>query len=56
MAFSMMGGFWALELKHAGDKVILRVNRTGVHLIHDDKVEIRDAAHLRGKGSGGNHR
>ena len=35
MAYSMMGGFWAPELKYAGY----------------DKVEIRDASHLRGKGA-----
>ncbi|HSG05456.1 MAG TPA: aldehyde ferredoxin oxidoreductase N-terminal domain-containing protein, partial [Nitrospiria bacterium] len=54
MAFSMMGGFWAPELKHAGyDKVILRGKSPKLVYIwiHDDKVEIRDAAHLRGKGS-----
>ncbi|MBW2368500.1 MAG: aldehyde dehydrogenase [Deltaproteobacteria bacterium] len=54
MAFSMMGGFWAPELKHAGyDKVILRGKSPDlVYLwIHNDKVEIRDAAHLKGKGS-----
>uniref|UniRef100_A0A7C4RR17 Aldehyde dehydrogenase n=1 Tax=Desulfatirhabdium butyrativorans TaxID=340467 RepID=A0A7C4RR17_9BACT len=54
MAFSMMGGFWAPELKFAGyDKVILRgksSNLVYIH-IHDDKVEIRDAAHLKGKGA-----
>ena len=54
MAFSMMGGFWAPELKHAGyDKVILRGKSPDlVYLwINNDKVEIRDAAHLRGKGA-----
>ena len=54
MAFSMMGGFWAPELKYAGyDKVILRgKSKKLVYLwIHNDKVEIRDAAHLQGKGS-----
>ena len=54
MAFSMMGGFWAPELKYAGyDKVILSGKSPDlVYLwIHDDKVEIRDASHLRGKGS-----
>jgi benzoyl-CoA reductase subunit BamB len=54
MAFSMMGGFWAPELKHAGyDKVILRGKSPQlVYLwINDDQVEIRDAAHLAGKGS-----
>jgi benzoyl-CoA reductase subunit BamB len=54
MAFSMMGGFWAPELKYAGyDKVILRGKSPDlVYLwIKDDKVEIRDAAHLQGKGA-----
>ena len=54
MAFSMMGGFWAPELKYAGyDKVILRGKSPElVYLwIHNDKVEIRDASHLQGKGS-----
>jgi benzoyl-CoA reductase subunit BamB len=54
MAFSMMGGFWAPELKYAGyDKVILRgKSKKLVYLwIHNDKVEIRDASHLQGKGS-----
>jgi benzoyl-CoA reductase subunit BamB len=54
MAFSMMGGFWAPELKYAGyDKVILRGKSPDlVYLwINNDKVEIRDASHLRGKGA-----
>ena len=54
MAFSMMGGFWAPELKHAGyDKVILRGKSPNlVYLwINNDKVEIRDASHLKGKGA-----
>ena len=54
MAFSMMGGFWAPELKHAGyDKVILRGKSPGlVYLwINNDRVEIRDAGHLQGKGA-----
>ena len=54
MAFSMMGGFWAPELKYAGyDKVILRGKSPDlVYLwIKDDKVELRDAAHLQGKGA-----
>ena len=55
MAFSMMGGFWAPELNYAGyDKVILRGKSPDlVYLwINNDKVEIRDASHLRGKGAG----
>ncbi len=54
MAYSMMGGFWAPELKHAGyDKVILRGKSPKLVYIwiHNDKVEIRDAAHLHGKGA-----
>ncbi|MBU0491863.1 MAG: aldehyde dehydrogenase [Chloroflexi bacterium] len=54
MAFSMMGGFWAPELKYAGyDKVILRGKSPDlVYLwIHNDHVEIRDASHLQGKGA-----
>ena len=53
MAFSMMGGFFAPELKHAGyDKVIIRGKSPNlVYLwINDGKVEIRDASHLQGKG------
>ncbi|MFC1952513.1 aldehyde ferredoxin oxidoreductase N-terminal domain-containing protein [Chloroflexota bacterium] len=54
MAYSMMGGFWAPELKFAGyDKVIIRGKSPNlVYLwINNDKVEIRDASHLKGKGS-----
>ncbi|MCP4575966.1 MAG: aldehyde dehydrogenase [Deltaproteobacteria bacterium] len=54
MAFSMMGGFFAPELKYAGyDKIVLRGKSPDlVYLwIKDDKVEIRDASHLHGKGS-----
>ncbi|MBJ6749527.1 aldehyde ferredoxin oxidoreductase family protein [Geomonas anaerohicana] len=54
MAFSMMGGFWAPELKYAGyDKVVLRgKSEKLVYLyINNDKVEIRDASHLKGKGA-----
>lgn len=53
-AFSMMGGFWAPELKHAGyDKVVVRGRSPElVYLwIRDSKVEIRDAKHLRGLGT-----
>ncbi len=53
-AFSMMGGFWGPELKHAGyDKVVIRGKSPNlVYLwIHDDKVEIRDASHYRGLGT-----
>ena len=54
MGYSMMGGFWAPELKYAGyDKVIFRGKSPDlVYLwINNDKVEIRDASHLRGKGA-----
>jgi benzoyl-CoA reductase subunit BamB len=54
MAFSMMGGFWAPELKYAGyDNLILRGKSPNlVYLwINNDKVEIRDASHLHGKGA-----
>ena len=54
MAFSMMGGFWAPELKYAGyDKLIFRGKSPDlVYLwINNDKVEIRDAGHLQGKGA-----
>jgi benzoyl-CoA reductase subunit BamB len=54
LAFSMMGGFWAPELKYAGyDKVILRGKSPDlVYLwIKDGQVEIRDATHLKGKGA-----
>jgi benzoyl-CoA reductase subunit BamB len=55
MAYSMMGGFFAPELKYAGyDKVIFRGKSPNlVYLwINNDKVEIRDASHLQGKGAG----
>ena len=54
MAFSMMGGFFAPELKYAGlDKIIFRGKSPDlVYLwIHNDTVELRDASHLKGKGS-----
>ena len=54
MAYSMMGGFWAPELKYAGyDKVVIRGKSPNlVYLwINNDKVEIRDASHLHGKGA-----
>jgi aldehyde:ferredoxin oxidoreductase len=54
LAYPMMGGFWSAELKYAGyDKVIFR-NKSPewVYIwIKDDKVEIRDASHLVGKGA-----
>lgn len=54
MAYSMMGGFFAPELKYAGyDKVIFRGKSPDLVYvwINNDKVEIRDATHLRGKGA-----
>ncbi|MFC1906156.1 aldehyde ferredoxin oxidoreductase family protein [Chloroflexota bacterium] len=54
MGYSMMGGFFAPELKYAGyDKIILRGKSPKlVYLwIHNDKVELRDASHLAGKGA-----
>ena len=54
MAFSMMGGFWAPELKYAGyDKVVFRGKSPElVYLyINNDTVELRDASHLKGKGA-----
>ena len=54
LAYPMMGGFWSAELKYAGyDKVIFR-NKSPkwVYLwIHNDKVELRDASHLQGRGA-----
>jgi benzoyl-CoA reductase subunit BamB len=55
MGYSMMGGFWAPQLKYAGyDKLIFRGKSPDlVYLwINNDKVEIRDASHLKGKGAG----
>ena len=53
-AFSMMGGFFAPELKHAGyDKIIFtgKAPRPVYLWIRDDKVELRDATHLWGLGT-----
>jgi benzoyl-CoA reductase subunit BamB len=53
-AFSMMGGFWGPELKHAGyDKVIIRgKSPEWVYLyINDDTVEVRDADRFVGLGT-----
>ena len=49
-----IGGHSALKLKYAGyDAVILegKLAEPGYVLIQDDKVEIKDAAHLWGKGA-----
>jgi len=54
MGYSMMGGFFAPELKYAGyDKVIFRGKSPNLVYvwINNDKVEIRDASHLHGKGA-----
>ncbi|MDT3700961.1 MAG: aldehyde ferredoxin oxidoreductase N-terminal domain-containing protein [Thermincola sp.] len=54
MGFSMMGGFFAPELRYAGfDKVIIRGKSPDlVYLwINNDQIEIRDASHLQGKGA-----
>ncbi len=54
MAYSMMGGFFAPELKYAGyDKVVISgKSEELVYLwINNDKVEIRDASHLKGMGA-----
>ena len=54
LGFSMMGGFWAPELKYAGyDRIIIKGKAPElVYLwIENDKVEIRDAKHLKGKGT-----
>ena len=54
MGYSMMGGVFAPEMKFAGyDKIILKGKSPNLVYIwiHNDKVEIRDAAHLKGKGA-----
>ncbi len=54
LSFSMMGGFFAPELKYAGfDRLIIRGKSPKlVYLwINNDKVELRDASHLQGKGA-----
>jgi aldehyde:ferredoxin oxidoreductase len=53
LAHSLMGGFFGPELKHAGyDRIVISGKAPDlVYLwINNDKVEIRDASHLRGKG------
>jgi len=52
VASSNSGGFWGAELKFAGYDVIIIEDKSEkpVYInIEDDKVEIRDAAHLWGK-------
>jgi aldehyde:ferredoxin oxidoreductase len=51
---SAMGGFWPAAMKHAGyDTIIIRGKSPNpVYLwINNDKVELRDASHLWGKGT-----
>ncbi|GAG12559.1 unnamed protein product, partial [marine sediment metagenome] len=51
---SSLGGFWPTELKHAGyDSIVIRgKSPSPVYLwINDDTIELRDAAHLWGKGT-----
>ncbi|VBB42600.1 Aldehyde ferredoxin oxidoreductase [uncultured Desulfatiglans sp.] len=54
LAYPLMGGFWSAELKYAGyDKIVFR-NKSPewVYLwVNNDKVELRDATHLEGKGA-----
>jgi aldehyde:ferredoxin oxidoreductase len=54
LAYPMMGGFFSAELKYAGyDKIIFR-NKSPkwVYLwVNNDKVELRDASHLQGRGA-----
>ncbi len=54
LAYPMMGGFFAAELKYAGyDKIVFR-NKSPkwVYLwVHNDKVELRSAEHLTGRGA-----
>jgi len=52
LGHSLMGGFFGPEMKMAGyDRIVIRGEAPDlVYLaIHDDKVEIRDARHLRGR-------
>jgi len=54
MSHSLFGGFFGPEMKYAGyDKIVIRGKSPDlVYLyINNDKVEIRDASHLAGKGS-----
>ncbi len=53
LSHSIFGGFFASELKQAGyDRIVIRGKSPSlVYLwIHNDKVEIRDASHLHGRG------
>ena len=54
MAHSLMGSYFGVELKHAGyDRIVIRGKSPDlVYLwVNNGKVEIRDARHLRGKGT-----
>jgi aldehyde:ferredoxin oxidoreductase len=54
MAHSLMGSYFGVEMKHAGyDRIVIRGKSPDlVYLwINNGKVEIRDARHLRGKGT-----
>jgi len=54
LAYPFSGGFWSAELKYAGyDKVILNNKSPNwVYIwIKNDKVELRDASHLVGRGA-----
>src|SRR3989304_1529777 len=54
MAHSLMGSYFGVEMKHAGyDRIVIRGKSPDlVYLwINNGKVEIRDAKHLRGKGT-----
>jgi aldehyde:ferredoxin oxidoreductase len=53
MGHSLMGGFFGAEMKMAGyDRIVIRGEAPDLVYIaiHNDKVEIRDARHLAGKG------
>ncbi|ABB32031.1 Aldehyde ferredoxin oxidoreductase [Geobacter metallireducens RCH3] len=54
LAYPMMGGFFAAELKYAGyDKIIFKNKSPDwVYLyVSNNKVELRDASHLKGRGA-----
>jgi aldehyde:ferredoxin oxidoreductase len=54
LAYPMMGGFFSAEMKYAGYDKFLIKNKSPkwVYLwVHNDKVELRDASHLVGKGA-----
>jgi aldehyde:ferredoxin oxidoreductase len=54
MAHSLMGSYFGVEMKHAGyDRIVIRGKSPDlVYLwVNNGKVEIRDARHLRGKGT-----